>query len=334
VTQRQIVNALFVRDGAVLVAKRSPQRRSYANCWSFPGGHVEPGESLEAALVREACEEIGLTPRRFRELAIIPEPDPQAHENAVYHLYAVTAWDGGDPRIRDAEHSELRWVGLDAAADLQPLALTAYREVFQTLWQDQEIAAAAMARFLAASITIDSNHPAVQRLAAEIRRPTPIETVRAAYETVRDRFPHSYDIHASAVSVSASDVLRSGHGICFAKSHLLAAVLRACDIPTALCYQKLARDDLAPGATCLHGLNAVWLAELGRWHRLDPRGNKPGIDARFDLARERLAYAIRPERGEADYHDRYAEPLPRVLAALRGYPSIAELDRNLPADIG
>jgi transglutaminase-like putative cysteine protease len=246
----------------------------------------------------------------------------------------VTAWDGGDPRIRDAEHSELRWVGLNAAADLQPLALEAYRDVFQTLRQDREIAAAAMAPFLADSIAIDSDNAAVQRLAAEIRRPTPIETVRAAYETVRDRFPHSYDIAASAVSVSASDVLRNGHGICFAKSHLLAAVLRASGVPTALCYQKLARSDLAPGATCLHGLNAVWLGELGRWHRLDPRGNKPGIAAVFDLDRERLAYAVDPARGEADYLDRYAEPLPVVLAALRRYPTIGELDRNLPADIG
>ena len=191
-----------------------------------------------------------------------------------------------------------------------------------------------LAPFLTESKVIDSDNPAVQRLAAEIRRPTPIETVRAAYETVRDRFPHSYDIHARAVSVSAADVLRNGHGICFAKSHLLAAVLRANGVPTALCYQKLARDDLAAGATCLHGLNAVWLGELGRWHRLDPRGNKPGIDAAFDLACERLAYAIDPTRGEIDYPDRYAEPLPGVLAALRGYPTIAELDRNLPADIG
>jgi len=138
VTQRQIVNALFLRGGAVLLAKRSPQRPAYANCWSFPGGHVEPGETLEAALVHEAREEIGLIPRLFRKLAFIPEPGPLAHEDAVYHLYAVTAWDGGDPRIQDAEHSELRWVGLDAAGDLQPLALAAYRDVFQMLRQDRE----------------------------------------------------------------------------------------------------------------------------------------------------------------------------------------------------
>jgi transglutaminase-like putative cysteine protease len=95
------------------------------------------------------------------------------------------------------------------------------------------------AKFLAASEIIDRNHPAVQRLAREVERQTPVETVRAAYETVRDRYPHSYDIGAPEVSVSASDVILHGHGICFAKSHLLAAVLRACGIPAALCYQRL-----------------------------------------------------------------------------------------------
>ena len=94
-TQRQIVNALFLRDGAVLVAKRSPQRRVHANCWSFPGGHVEPGESLEAALVREAREEIGLTPRRFRELAIIPEPN-QSPSLPVY----TASFPAGTPAFR------------------------------------------------------------------------------------------------------------------------------------------------------------------------------------------------------------------------------------------
>jgi len=136
--------------------------------------------------------------------------------------------------------------------------------------------------FLASSEIIDCDHPAVKRLAAEVRRQTELQTIHAAYETVRDRYPHSYDIGAEEVSVSASDVIRHGHGICFAKSHLLAAVLRACGIPAALCYQRLRYSDDDPGRTCLHGLNAVWLDDSQRWHRVDPRGNKPGIDASFD----------------------------------------------------
>lgn len=126
-------------------------------------------------------------------------------------------------------------------------------------------------------------------------------------------------------------MLRHGHGICYAKSHLLAALLRACAIPTGLGYQRLWRDDV--GTTCLHGFNAVWLTALGRWHRLDARGNKPGIDTVFDLAHERLAFAVRPERGECTYDDVHAEPPAGVIQALRGSASVAELDRRLPVDV-
>jgi hypothetical protein len=54
----------------------------------------------------------------------------------------------------------------------------------------------------------------VSVFSSTVRRSTEVETVKSAYEAVRDRFPHSYDINAQEVSVSASDVLRHGHGIC------------------------------------------------------------------------------------------------------------------------
>ena len=146
----------------------------------------------------------------------------------------------------------------------------------------------------------------------------------------RDRFAHSYDIGAAQVSVSASDVIRHGHGICFAKAHLLAALLRANNIAAGLCYQKLAREDQGPSATCLHGLNAVRLD--GRWCRLDPRGNKLNTAGPFDPDCERLAYSIDVARGERDHRDVFAEPLLCVLAALRDSRTMGELDRNLPPD--
>lgn len=186
--------------------------------------------------------------------------------------------------------------------------------------------------FLTASAAIDRDHPAVQRLASEVRQPRDIETMRIAYETVRDRYPHSMDIDATEVSVSASDVLRHGHGICFAKSHLLAAVLRASGMAAGLAYQKLAGDD--GGRTFLHALNVVWLPDQARWIRLDARGNKPGIDARFSIEAECLAFPVRPDRGERDFLEIHAEPLPSTLAALRNSRTLAELKENLPADMG
>jgi transglutaminase-like putative cysteine protease len=191
-----------------------------------------------------------------------------------------------------------------------------------------------LAPFMAASAAIDRDHPAVQLLAGEVRRPRDIDTMRVAYDTVRDRYPHSMDINAPAVSVSASDVLRHGHGICFAKSHLLAAVLRACGIATGLSYQKLAGQKLAGGErTYLHALNAVWLRDQGRWIRLDARGNKPGVDAKFGVGIEYLAFPIRLDRGERDLAEIHARPLPSALAALRSSRTTVELARRLPKDM-
>jgi transglutaminase-like putative cysteine protease len=111
------------------------------------------------------------------------------------------------------------------------------------------------------------------------------------------------------VSISASDTLAHGTGLCFAKAHLLAAVLRSQGIPTGFCYQRLTDD----GVTfMLHGLVAVFLD--GNRHRQDARGNKPGIDAQFSLGEERLAWPVRPALGERDYHRIFAAPSPRVFA--------------------
>jgi 8-oxo-dGTP diphosphatase len=124
-----IVNAVLLRKDEVLLAKRSPMRKAYAGRWSFPGGHVEEGEDFEQALHRELQEEIGIVPVEYRKLA--PITDPHTKET-IYRMYAVTAWHG-DPRIRDQEHSELKWFKLDAAGRLAGLALEAYRPLFAEL---------------------------------------------------------------------------------------------------------------------------------------------------------------------------------------------------------
>jgi mutator protein MutT len=131
VTVRQIVNALLLQDGMVLLAKRSERRLAYPGLWSFPGGHVEVGETYEQALSRELHEELGIVPVEFQSLVQIADPNVKASA-ITYHLYAVDRWDG-TPRIMDDEHSELRWVGLGDARKMSGLALEAYREVFAGL---------------------------------------------------------------------------------------------------------------------------------------------------------------------------------------------------------
>lgn len=124
-----IVNAVMLRDASVLLARRSGARRNYPDLWSFPGGHVEAGESLEQALQRELQEEIGVVPVTFEPLP--PIADPHA-AGTTYRMFAVTAW-RGEPTIRDDEHSALQWFPLATAAALTELALEAYRPMFVRL---------------------------------------------------------------------------------------------------------------------------------------------------------------------------------------------------------
>ena len=160
--------------------------------------------------------------------------------------------------------------------------------------------------YLGQDAVVDFGRPEIGDLAGDLRshHTDDVDFARAAFEHVRDNIRHSWDVQDTRVSISASDTLAHGTGLCFAKAHLLAAILRSQGIPTGFCYQRLTDD----GATfMLHGLVAVFLN--GNWHRQDPRGNKPGVDAQFSLGEERLAWPVRPELGERDYH-RVSTPPP------------------------
>ncbi|CAN5613315.1 hypothetical protein BH11ARM2_BH11ARM2_21730 [soil metagenome] len=112
------------------------------------------------------------------------------------------------------------------------------------------------------------------------------EKAEAACGFVRDEVQHSMDIGDPRVTIRASEVLEHRVGICYAKSHLLAALLRGLGLPTGICYQRLLATEEPADGYVLHALNAVYLGSHGRWVRMDARGNRPGIDARFSLDTE------------------------------------------------
>lgn len=174
---------------------------------------------------------------------------------------------------------------------------------------------------------VETTHPAVMALAAELGAGSVSaeEFAERAFAWVRDEVHHSYDVGDPRVTVTASEVLEQRVGLCYAKSHLLTAVLRAGGVPAALAYQRLSHGD----DHVLHGLVAVHLG--GRWHRQDPRGNRPDIDARFSLGAERLAFPVDPDAGEVDYPDLHVEPAPAVLRVLRSVDDILSVyDTGLP----
>lgn len=176
---------------------------------------------------------------------------------------------------------------------------------------------------------LDFDAPSVAEQAAALARDTASETVvaRRCFEFVRDQIKHSVDFNLNPVTCRASQVLLHGTGFCYAKSHLLAALLRANGIPAGLCYQRVSAGDAGP-PYCLHGLNAVFLKVHG-WYRIDARGNKPGVKAEFCPPVEALAFPIR-EKAERDLPEIWPEPLPVVIEALESHDDVALLLRHLP----
>ena len=132
--------------------------------------------------------------------------------------------------------------------------------------------------FLQATTVVDWQDSQVMALARDLAAgsQSPVSIAKSCFEWVRDEIEHTVDYQRVEITCSASEVLRHKTGFCYAKSHLLAALLRANQIPAGFCYQRLSIE--GNGAPyCLHRFNAVYLPQVG-WYRMDARGNRAGID--------------------------------------------------------
>ena len=98
--------ALIDRDGRVLLAQR-PEGKAMAGLWEFPGGKVEPGETPEAALIRELHEELGI---ETWQSCLVPLTFA-SHSYDSFHLlmplYVCRVWEG---TVEAREGQELKWV--------------------------------------------------------------------------------------------------------------------------------------------------------------------------------------------------------------------------------
>lgn len=186
-----------------------------------------------------------------------------------------------------------------------------------------------MKAYLESTRWIDWQHAEILAMARQLAegRQDNMQIARSCFEFVRDEIQHSRDYQLNPVTCTASDVLKHGTGYCYAKSHLLAALLRANGIPAGLCYQRLTIDNDEPPFS-LHGLNAVWLEGHG-WYRIDARGNKPGVDAQFCPPVEKLAFPL-VSAGEMDIPGIRDEPLTVVTDVLERCTTWQEVLDNLP----
>lgn len=187
--------------------------------------------------------------------------------------------------------------------------------------------------YLDESDVIDFSHPLIRDKISELisSRMSEIDKVRVVFHYVRDSIGHSWDIQSKRVTCRASEVLTYKEGICYAKSNLLAAMLRSLNIPTGFCYQRLTLFDTPDKGYCIHALNGVYIKSLNKWIRLDARGNKPGIQSEFSLHDEQLAFRINEQFDELDYPIIYTKPNVKTIRVLESSKNALDMyKRHLP----
>ena len=93
------VGVMIQADGKFLLAQR-PAGKPYEGYWEFPGGKLEPGESVEAALARELHEELGLDIVRSEHWHTLEHDYPHAYVRLYFRK--ITEW-CGDPVGREGQ---------------------------------------------------------------------------------------------------------------------------------------------------------------------------------------------------------------------------------------
>ena len=182
--------------------------------------------------------------------------------------------------------------------------------------------------YLIETQSIDYNDENIQKKVGHLKELSSddIDYIERCFMFVRDEIPHSWDIGAEIVSKKASEVLINKTGICWAKSCLLAALLRANEIPSGISYQLLTRaDNDTSDGYIIHAFNTVYIEQLDKWIRLDARGNKENVNAQFSLDEEHLAYETRSELGEIDYHNNQNDLDERLVNVLSKCNVVSEI---------
>ena len=186
-----------------------------------------------------------------------------------------------------------------------------------------------MKNYLKETDVIDFSDPGILELALTLRQGSvsDLEIAKNCFLYVRDNIRHTGDYQDTITTLKASEVLRYKTGWCYAKSHLLAALLRANSIPAGFSYQRLSCSEYKKDIYCLHGLNSIYLKGFG-WYRVDARGNKEGVQAEFEPPIETLAFDL--EEGETNVDGVFEEPLASVVKALDMNRTYEEMINNFP----
>lgn len=109
-----IVTGLLRRGGRGLLVHRAPTRRWYPDCWDLPGGHVEQGETPDAALRRELAEELGVA-------ATVTRPADDYFRGPTFRMavWVIDEWEGEPVNSAPAEHDAIAWMSYQETTTLK-----------------------------------------------------------------------------------------------------------------------------------------------------------------------------------------------------------------------
>jgi mutator protein MutT len=105
---RQTAGGILVKDKKILLGKRKKDRL-YPDIWDIFGGHIEPEESEEEAMVRELEEELGIEVKKYEFLESYQDKEPTCGLDYIHHLFIVSSWTGTPFNKNPWEHESIGW---------------------------------------------------------------------------------------------------------------------------------------------------------------------------------------------------------------------------------
>lgn len=118
-----VVAGILIEHGRVFMASR-PVGKVCAGSWEFPGGKVEPNESIDIALVRELDEELGITVVAKDCIPFTKIYQSYAHADVELDVLLVKKWIGTPKAL---ESQEIHWQEIQQPCRLEPLLITTQR---------------------------------------------------------------------------------------------------------------------------------------------------------------------------------------------------------------